>query len=133
MIKSAILQLYKHHYIETHESLTTGQYSCWGNYDRMSLLAVTHQNNTLITSRDSLGLTDMWYQLSGIIGSQDGAYSQQCIGLIYEGTQENTLTSFLTPDEYFCCACLLKLKNSYQTNVYNKLKQYSREFVDNES
>lgn len=121
MIKSAILRLYKQHHIKKYETLTEGQYSCWGNYDSMSIEMVRIQKNTLIVSRDTLGLTDMWYQLSDMLGSQNGTYSQQCIGLIYEKQDNDVLESFLIPDEYFCCACLIKLQNSYQTCVYDNL------------
>ena len=119
MIKTAILRLYKQHHIKEYTTLTEGQYSCWGNYDSMSVEMVTRQKNTLIVSRDTLGLTDMWYQLSNILGVQDGTYSQQCIGLIYKGNK--TLEDFLVPDEFFCCACMLKLENSYQTSAYDNL------------
>lgn len=119
MIRTAILRLFKQHHIKEYTNLTEGQYSCWGNYDSMSVEMVTHQKNTLIVSRDALGLTDMWYQLSNILGEQDGTYSQQCIGLIYKGNK--ILEDFLVPDEYFCCACMLKLRNSYQTEVYDNL------------
>lgn len=121
MLKSAILQLYKQHHIKKYGELTEGQYSCWGNYDSMSIQVVTLQKDTLIISRDALGLTDMWYQLSDMLGKQDGSYSQQCIGLIYNEQDDGTLESFLVPNEYFCCACLIKLRDSYQTDVYNKL------------
>lgn len=132
MIKTAILQLNKHHPIKDYIHSPKGQYSCWGNYDSMSIKLVEPQPNTLIVSRDALGLTDMWYQLTTILGNQDGTYSQQCIGLLYEGKDDNTLRSFLEPDEYFCCACLLKLQDSYQSNIYSRLKELAKESSDND-
>ena len=131
VIKTAILQLNKQHPIKDYMHSPKGQYSCWGNYDSMSIQLVDPQPNTLIVSRDTLGLTDMWYQLTTMLGNQDGSYSQQCIGLIYEGKDDDTLKSFLEPDEYFCCACLLKLKDSYQSDIYISLKALSKESFDN--
>ena len=80
MIKTAILQLNKHHPIKDYIHSPKGQYSCWGNYDSMSIKLVEPQPNTLIVSRDALGLTDMWYQLTTILGNQDGRSEERRVG-----------------------------------------------------
>lgn len=82
-MNSAIMTLYKQHYLDKYDRKLTCQYTCWGYYDGMDITDVDLQDYSKVIDEQKLTpISQLWYKAGEKTPSISGQYSVQNIGLI---------------------------------------------------